>query len=134
LITHPHLSAEVKEIVELYLYSPLWAFLVCSRINFTFTLTLNSCSVRTIFYKFSSHYSSYCNLMQLHCTYLYFLHAQHISTSAIRRFQRNYSYSYYSSCAVRTTVLKQIKFWEDLSLQNYTDWLPTVIIITLSYR
>ena len=29
--------AEVKERVELYLYSPLWAFVACSRVNFTIT-------------------------------------------------------------------------------------------------
>jgi hypothetical protein len=33
----PPSSAEVKERVELYLYSPLWAFMACSRVNFTFT-------------------------------------------------------------------------------------------------
>jgi hypothetical protein len=32
----PPSSAEVKEIVELYLY-PLWAFVACSRANLTFT-------------------------------------------------------------------------------------------------
>jgi len=30
-------NAEVKERVELYLYSPLWAFVACSRMTFTFT-------------------------------------------------------------------------------------------------
>jgi len=30
-------SAEVKERLELYLYSPLWAFVACSGVNFTFT-------------------------------------------------------------------------------------------------
>ena len=34
----PPYSAEVKEIVELYLLFPLWALVVCSRVNFTFTL------------------------------------------------------------------------------------------------
>jgi hypothetical protein len=29
-------STEVKESVELYLYSLLWAFMACSRANFTF--------------------------------------------------------------------------------------------------
>jgi len=29
-------SAEVKETVELYLYSPVWAFFTCSRVNCTF--------------------------------------------------------------------------------------------------
>jgi hypothetical protein len=33
-------SAEVKERVELYLFFPLWAFVACSRVNFTFTLLL----------------------------------------------------------------------------------------------
>jgi hypothetical protein len=32
----PSLSAEVKERVQLYLYSPLWAFVACSRVNFSF--------------------------------------------------------------------------------------------------
>jgi len=36
----PPSNAEVKERVELYLYSPLWAFLACSKVNFTFTLPL----------------------------------------------------------------------------------------------
>jgi len=35
----PPSSAEVKERVELYLYSPLWAFVACSGVNFTFTFT-----------------------------------------------------------------------------------------------
>jgi len=30
----PPSSAEVKERVEVYLYSPLWAFVACSRVNF----------------------------------------------------------------------------------------------------
>ena len=33
LTTHPS-SAEVVEKVELYLYSPLWVFVACSRVNF----------------------------------------------------------------------------------------------------
>ena len=34
----PPFCAEVKERVEIYLYSfPLWAFVVCSRVTFTFT-------------------------------------------------------------------------------------------------
>ena len=37
-VDHPHpSSAEVKERVELL---PLWAFVACSRVNFTFTFTL----------------------------------------------------------------------------------------------
>ena len=32
-------SAEVEGRVELYICSPLWAFVVCSRVNFTFTFT-----------------------------------------------------------------------------------------------
>jgi hypothetical protein len=32
LTTHPS-SAEVVEKVELYLYSPLWVFVACSRVN-----------------------------------------------------------------------------------------------------
>ena len=36
-VNHPPLSsAEDKERVELYLYIPLWAFMACSRANFTF--------------------------------------------------------------------------------------------------
>jgi hypothetical protein len=36
-VNHPHTcSTEVKERVELYFYSP-WAFVACSRVNFTFT-------------------------------------------------------------------------------------------------
>ena len=42
-------SGEVKERVELYLCFPLWAFVVCSRVNFTFTLTL---ALRYYKYKF----------------------------------------------------------------------------------
>jgi len=34
----PQSSAEVKERVELYLYSPLWAFVACSKVNFTLLL------------------------------------------------------------------------------------------------
>jgi len=33
----PSSSAEVIEIVELYLYSPFWAFVACYRVIFTFT-------------------------------------------------------------------------------------------------
>jgi hypothetical protein len=32
----PQSSAEVKERVDLYIFFPLWAFLACSRANFTF--------------------------------------------------------------------------------------------------
>jgi hypothetical protein len=35
----PPYSTEVKESVELYIYSPVWAFVACSRVNFTFTFT-----------------------------------------------------------------------------------------------
>ena len=35
----PPSSAKVKERVQLYLYSPLWAFVVCSRVNIIFTFT-----------------------------------------------------------------------------------------------
>jgi hypothetical protein len=35
-VNHPRpSSAEVKERVELYFYSPLWAFIACPRVNFT---------------------------------------------------------------------------------------------------
>jgi hypothetical protein len=30
----PPSSAELKENVELYLYSPFWAFVACSRVNY----------------------------------------------------------------------------------------------------
>jgi len=36
----PPSSAGVKERVELYLYSPLWAFMPCARVNFTFTIKI----------------------------------------------------------------------------------------------
>ena len=35
---HPPSSAEVKERVELYIYTPLWAVMACSRVKFTFLL------------------------------------------------------------------------------------------------
>jgi hypothetical protein len=39
---HPVLSsADVKERVELYIYPPLWAFVACSRVTFTFTFMNN---------------------------------------------------------------------------------------------
>ena len=34
----PSSSAEVKERVELYLYSPIWAFVACSMVTFTFNV------------------------------------------------------------------------------------------------
>jgi len=40
LTTHPPSSAEVKERRELYVYSPLWAFVACSRVKFTFFLVV----------------------------------------------------------------------------------------------
>ena len=39
LTTHPY-SAGVKERVELYLNCTLWAFMDCSRVNFTFIVTV----------------------------------------------------------------------------------------------
>ena len=48
LATHPS-SAEVKEKVELYLYSPLRLFLTCSRVSFSFTFTF-ICRVKTFLY------------------------------------------------------------------------------------
>ena len=36
----PSSSAEVKEKIELYLYSPLWAFVSCYRVTFTFNFYL----------------------------------------------------------------------------------------------
>jgi hypothetical protein len=42
----PSPSAEVKEIVELYIYSPLWAFTACSRMNFTIYIFSAVCVVR----------------------------------------------------------------------------------------
>ena len=42
-VDHPPLSnADVKERVELFLHSPLWAFVACSRANFTFTFTFTN--------------------------------------------------------------------------------------------
>jgi hypothetical protein len=38
LTTHPQSSAEVKERIELYLYSHLRAIMACSRLNFIFTV------------------------------------------------------------------------------------------------
>ena len=35
-------SAEVKERIELYFYSPFWAFVACFRVKFTFTFTFKS--------------------------------------------------------------------------------------------
>jgi len=36
-VNHPPLSIpEVKERVELYVYSPLWTFVACSMVNFAF--------------------------------------------------------------------------------------------------
>jgi hypothetical protein len=41
LTTLPHLAPRLKKRVDLrvYLYSPLWTFVACSRVNFTFTFT-----------------------------------------------------------------------------------------------
>jgi hypothetical protein len=36
----PPSSAEVKEKVDEYLYSTLWGFVACSRVNFIFTCTV----------------------------------------------------------------------------------------------
>jgi hypothetical protein len=41
MTTHPPASDEVKERVELYLYPPLWAFVACSKMTFTFTFMIN---------------------------------------------------------------------------------------------
>jgi len=38
----PPSSAKIKERVKLYLYSPIWAFVACSRVNFTFYLYCRS--------------------------------------------------------------------------------------------
>jgi hypothetical protein len=40
-------SAEVKERVELYLYS-LWAFMACSRVTFTFIFTVRAPSLSSL--------------------------------------------------------------------------------------
>ena len=40
-------TAEVKERVELYLYSPFWAFVACSRVNVTFIFYLTPIYVLT---------------------------------------------------------------------------------------
>ena len=36
----PPSSAEVKETVELYLYSPVWALVACSTMNFTLLISV----------------------------------------------------------------------------------------------
>jgi hypothetical protein len=38
----PPFNAEVKERVDLYLYSTQWAFVACSRVNITFTFSVFS--------------------------------------------------------------------------------------------
>jgi len=38
----PPSSTQVKERVELYFCSPLWAFVACSRVNFTLTFTFST--------------------------------------------------------------------------------------------
>jgi hypothetical protein len=42
LTTHTHLSAKVERRVELYLCSPLWAFVAGYRVTFTFTVLTNN--------------------------------------------------------------------------------------------
>jgi hypothetical protein len=46
----PPSSVEVKERVDLYLYSPIWAFVACSNVNFTPSkyCKVKSCSVFSI--------------------------------------------------------------------------------------
>jgi hypothetical protein len=39
----PPSSAEVKERIEINLYSPFWTFMACSRVNFRFTFTFCEC-------------------------------------------------------------------------------------------
>ena len=46
----PHSSVEVRERVELYLYSPSWAFFPCSRVNYTFTLHYSTLHYITLHY------------------------------------------------------------------------------------
>ena len=41
-------NAEVKERVKLYLYSPLWAFVACYRVNFTFIFTFTQRPIRWV--------------------------------------------------------------------------------------
>jgi hypothetical protein len=41
IVHPPPSSAKVKERVELYIYSPLCAFMPCYRVNFTFTCEKN---------------------------------------------------------------------------------------------
>jgi len=51
----PPSSAEVKERTDLCRYSPLWAFVACSRVSFTFTVTFTLYSATiTTFYTLSS--------------------------------------------------------------------------------
>jgi hypothetical protein len=37
----PPSSAEVEERIEIYIYSLLWVFMACSRVNFTFTFVID---------------------------------------------------------------------------------------------
>ena len=39
----PPCSAEVKERVQLYVYSPFWNFVACYKVNFIFTFTFYVC-------------------------------------------------------------------------------------------
>jgi hypothetical protein len=64
-------SAEVKESVELYLYSPFLAFVACSRANFTFTFTFYIVvspvakeSIRAVIVCISRCYSGYGSCME----------------------------------------------------------------------
>ena len=49
MTTHPPSSAEVKEKVELYLYSSVWAFVAFSGLNFAFTFYFTSEAFCSIF-------------------------------------------------------------------------------------
>jgi hypothetical protein len=63
----PQSSAEVKERVELYLCSPFWAFVACSKVNFTFT-SLHS-------YVFRKHIK---HNLDVYVLYLLHIHSFHI--------------------------------------------------------
>ena len=46
-------SAEVKERIELYVYSPLWAFVACYRVTFTFNFTSPVIQIKSTLTRFT---------------------------------------------------------------------------------
>ena len=73
----PHSSVEVRERVELYLYSPSWAFFPCSRVNYTFTLHYITLHYITLHY-IILHYSTL-HYITLHYITLHYI-TLHYST------------------------------------------------------